>query len=100
MIDDKTVEHISILARIQITEKEKKKFQEDLSSILSYIDKLNEVNTDTVKPLYQITGLVNSMRADNYRGVFKINEELNSKLIGQAPEKENNFIRVKSVLNK
>ena len=53
------VEKISDLARINLTEEEKKKFQKELSSILDYVDKLNEVNTDKVEPTYQVTGLRN-----------------------------------------
>ena len=99
-MDIKTIKHVSGLARVDLTEKEEEKMKTDLSSILSYIDKLNQVNTDEVEPLYQTTGLVNSMRSDEYRGDFKMDEALNSKLIGQAPAKQDNFIKVKSVLNK
>ena len=74
--------------------------RDELSSILGYVEQLNKVNTDGVEPLYQITGLVNSMREDKNRGDFEMDEELNKKLIGQAPDKENRFIKVKSVLNK
>jgi len=72
----------------------------DLSSILDYIGQLNSVNTDSVEPLYQTTGLVNSMRTDEDRGEFKMDEDLNKKLIGQAPDKQERFLRVKSILNK
>lgn len=100
MITEKNIEHLAELARIKITEKEQKGLEEDLSSILGYIEKLNEVDTDAVEPLYQTTGLVNSVRKDENRSEFKMNEVLNEKLIGQAPHKENGFIKVKSILNK
>lgn len=114
MIDSKTIEHLAELARIKITEKprrsgrgpdipssgEKDTLVKDLSSILGYIEKLNEVDTNTVEPLYQTTGLVNSVRNDEDRNEFKMSEALNEKLIGQSPHKENRFIKVKSILNK
>ena len=99
-MDIKTVKHIASLARIELTEKEEYKMKDELSSILSYVEQLNKVKTDGVEPLYQTTGLVNSRREDKYRGDFKMNEELNAKLIGQAPDKENRFLKVKSILNK
>lgn len=99
MLTDKKVKHIASLARIKINEKEEKGFKKDLSSILEYIDKLNEVDTTKVKPLYQTTGLVDSFRSDESRGEFKIDENLNEKLIGQAPHKEGRFVKVKSVLS-
>ncbi len=98
MLSDKEVKHIATLARIKIDEKEEKSLKKDLSSILEYIEKLNEVDTTGVEPLYQTTGLVNSFRTDEPRGEFKIDADLNEKLIGQAPHKENRFVKVKAVL--
>ncbi|OGN09141.1 MAG: hypothetical protein A2998_00320 [Candidatus Staskawiczbacteria bacterium RIFCSPLOWO2_01_FULL_37_25b] len=100
MLTEKEIKHVAQLARIKITEKEEEKFKKELSAILDYINKLGEVNTENVDPLYQVTGLVNSMRSDDYRRDFVIDEDLNKKLIDQAPDKEEGFIKVKSVLNK
>ena len=98
MLTDKEVKHIADLARIKISEKEEQSLKKDLSSILEYINKLNEVDTTGVEPLYQTTGLVDSFRSDESRGEFKMDENLNEKLIGQAPHKDDRFIKVKSVL--
>ena len=94
------IKHIAKLARIKLTGKEEEKFGKELSSILDFIDQLNKADTSKIEPAYQITGLVNSFRSDEHRKDFKMNEDLNEKLIGQAPHKENRFIKVKSVLNK
>ena len=98
MLTDKEVKHIAGLARIKINEKEEKGLKKDLSSILEYIDKLNEVDTEKVEPLYQTTGLIDSFRTDEPRGEFKMDENLNEKLVGQAPHKEGRFVKVKAVL--
>ena len=100
MITDKEISHLAELSRIKITEKEKGNLKKDLSSILDYINQLNEVGTNDVEPLYQTTSLVNVAREDADRGEFKMNEQLNEKLIGQAPHKENRFIKVKSIFKK
>jgi len=100
MLTDKEVKHIAGLARIKINEKEEKNLKKDLSSILEYIDKLNEVDTTGIEPLYQTTGLVDSFRSDEPRGEFVMNENLNEKLIGQAPASEKRFIKVKSVFSR
>jgi len=100
MITNEEIRRIASLARVKIDEKDEKKFQKDLGSILEYIEKLNEVDTTGVEPLYQTTGLVDSFRSDESRGEFKMDESLNEKLIGQAPNKEDRFIKVKSILNK
>lgn len=100
MITEKDVQRVAALARINLAEKEGKKFQKDLSSVLGYIEKLNEVDTARVNPLYQTTGLVNATRPDEYRKDFVMDETLNELLIGQAPHTQNRFINVKSVLQK
>jgi len=99
-MDSKTIQHIARLARIRLTDKEEDKMKGELSSILNYISQLNKVDTESVEPLYQTTGLINSLRDDEYRKDFEMNEDLNSRLVGQAPDKEKRFIKVKSVLNK
>jgi|SRR3989338_5166092 len=100
MLTEKEVEHIAQLARIKLTEKEKDKFKRELSSILDFVKKLNELDTEGVEPLYQTTGIINALRSDEHRKDFEMNEDLNEKLIGQAPHKENRFIKVGSVLKK
>ena len=96
MLTDTEVEHIAKLARIKITDSERETFKGELSSILDYVAKLNEVNTDNVQPLRQITGLSNMTRADEPK------EEAGNKelLVSQAPSKENNFVKVKSVFDR
>ncbi len=106
MLTEKEIKHIAELARIELTEKEEEKMKDELSSVLDYVVQLNKVNTDQVEPLYQTTGLVNSIRKDEHRTepsegqIFEMDEKLNKALIGQAPEKENSFIKVRSVLSK
>lgn len=94
------IKHIAKLARIKLTEKEEEKFSKELSSVLDFINQLNEVDTSKVEPAYQITGLVNSFRPDEHRKDFEMDENLNEKLVGQAPAKEARFIKVGSVLTK
>ena len=63
-LDPAAVRHIGKLARLRLTEQEVEKFAPELSSILQYIDKLAEVNTDDVEPTSQVTGLSNVFRED------------------------------------
>lgn len=58
------VEHIARLARLGLTPEEIEKYQTELSSILDYVEKLNEVDTENVEPTAQVTGLKNVMRED------------------------------------
>ncbi len=64
MLTREQVLKIAKLARLGITDAEVEKYQVQLSGIISYIDKLNEVNTDGVEPTAQVTGLLNCFRKD------------------------------------
>jgi len=56
------VKHVAKLANLPLTDEEIKKFQEQLSSVVSYIDELQEVDTKDVEPTSQTTGLENVFR--------------------------------------
>ncbi len=99
-LTDKEIQHIASLARIKLSPAEEEKFKQDLGSILDYINKLNEVNTDNIEPLFQSTGLVNSARKDENSKDFVMDEALNKRVIDQAPHKENRFIKVRSVISR
>lgn len=58
------VSHVAKLANLPLTDREKNKFEKQLSSILEYIEKLNEVDTKGIEPTSQVTGLENVTRED------------------------------------
>lgn len=61
------VEHVALLARLNLSEDEKELFAEQLSSILQYVDQLNELDTSNVEPLYHILPIFNVFRADEVK---------------------------------
>lgn len=58
------IEHLVKLASLELSETEKKTFQNQLQEVLTYISKLQEVNTDKTEPIGHITGLENVNRQD------------------------------------
>ncbi len=88
------IEHIAKLARLDLTEAELNKYGSQLSSILNYIDQLKEVDVADVPATAQVTGMENIFREDEVKDWDKkeIGEALN-----QAPELENNQIKVRRV---
>lgn len=62
LLDD--VKHIAKLSRLELSEEEVGKYQGQLSSVLSYVEQLNEVNTDSVEPTANVTGLSDIERED------------------------------------
>jgi len=95
MITKKQVEHVAKLARLGLSEKEKTKLTQELSAILDFIDKLNQVKTDKVEPTAQVTGLENIKRED--KGRQKTKKETD-KLLELVPEVENRYVKVKAIL--
>ncbi len=61
-IDLETVRHVARLARLRLSSEEETRMQEDLSAVLAYVDKLNQLPTDDLEP----TGWV-FPRAADYR---------------------------------
>jgi len=91
-ISEKDIEYCAQLARLELTNQEKEKFLEQLSSILGYFNKLGELKLEKVDPIYQVTGQENVMREDEVK-----NNEDRDNLLKNTPEEEGGFIRVKSV---
>lgn len=63
----KEVEHVALLARLSLNEQDKKLFGEQLSFILEYADKLNELDTKGVEPLAHILPAFNVFRSDEVK---------------------------------
>ena len=100
-INSEQVQHIAKLARIELTDQEKRKFQKELSSILDYVEKLNKIGTSKIERIAQITGLKDVMREDT-RMKMRIKSELDTnvqkKILKQVPDKKDNYIKVPKIL--
>ncbi len=87
------VKQIAKLARLGLTDGEVGKFSAQLSDILTYSKMLDEVNTDGVEPIAQITGLQNILFSDEEKGC-----EFTDKLLKQSPQDiQDHMIKVKNV---
>ncbi len=58
------VQHVALLARLNLRKDEEEKYAEQLGSILQYADKLNELDTEGVEPLDHILPVFNVFRED------------------------------------
>ena len=92
MITEKQVEHLAKLARLDITEQEKRKYAEQISSILIYFKQLAEVDTTNVQATDHVTGLLNVMRPDEPKNIFSARQVMNA-----APEVKDKQIKVPAV---
>jgi aspartyl-tRNA(Asn)/glutamyl-tRNA(Gln) amidotransferase subunit C len=58
------IEHLAILARLKLTDAEKEKFSNQMGTIIEYIEKLSELDTENVEPTAHVLGLNNVFRED------------------------------------
>lgn len=87
-ISIKEVRHIAHLARIELTDKEVRKFQKQLENIINYFDKLNEVDTKGIEETSQVTGIVNKLRKDEVRDFLSKKHSLQN-----VPKRENDLVK-------
>lgn len=88
-IDIQTVEKIAHLARLSLSEQEKESMVSDLSKILDFMDKLNEVDTEKVEPLIYLNEEAHKPRADE---VIKISTK--EEILKNAPKTDGNHFQV------
>jgi aspartyl-tRNA(Asn)/glutamyl-tRNA(Gln) amidotransferase subunit C len=92
----KEIQHIASLARLELNDRELEKYGSQLSDILTYINQLQEVDTTDVEPTAQVTGLTNVWREDEIKDW---DSQERKEALAQAPEIEDEQIRVKRVLD-
>ena len=91
-ISKEDIEHVAKLARLELNDKEKEKFTQELGAILNYVAELNQTDTSNVAEVGQISGLANIARADEVT-----NKNNREKMLANAAEQKDGFIKVKKV---
>ena len=92
-IDKNTINKIARLSRIKLEDKESDDYIKDLNSILDWVDQLNEVNTENVEPLNNISSSTLPKREDVAKDVNSSNE-----ILENAPDKLEGFFAVPKVV--
>jgi aspartyl-tRNA(Asn)/glutamyl-tRNA(Gln) amidotransferase subunit C len=87
------VAYIAELARLRFTEPEQDKMTNELNTILQYIEKLNEIDTEGVEPLSSIHDPINVLRADVEKTSLS-----NAEALKNAPDKQDRFFKVPKVI--
>jgi aspartyl-tRNA(Asn)/glutamyl-tRNA(Gln) amidotransferase subunit C len=93
MITRQDVEHVAELARLELTAAEKEQFITQLNSILTYIDKLNELDTRDVEPTSHVIPMSNVWRDDELRASLD-----RAKALHNAPEESHFFFKVPRII--
>ncbi len=90
----KDVEHIAELAHLKFNKDELNNFTKQMNEILSYVEKLNELETENVEPLSHPVESYNVFRKDEVKQSVSTEEALKN-----APKKDEQFFRVPKVIN-
>jgi len=97
MISKDEVKKIAGLARIKIS-KEEEKLQKDISSILEYMDTLNEADVLTVNPQINAAVISSVVREDEIiERNLREEEETAAIIVKSSPDHDNGFIKVKAL---
>lgn len=94
-VDNRLIEHLSHLARLNVNEVEREELKVDLQKMINFVNTLQEVDTTGVKPLLSIASQNNVLRDD-----VVISNTSKEDILLNAPNKNNNFFKVLKVIKK
>jgi len=94
-IDEKVVDHIAHLARLEFTGESKVAIQQDMERIITFMDKLSEVDTNGVEPLIFMSDEVNVLRED-----IPVDSLTHEEALKNAPKRDSDYFRIPKVLSK
>jgi aspartyl-tRNA(Asn)/glutamyl-tRNA(Gln) amidotransferase subunit C len=87
------VQHLAQLARLRLTDDEEAQLTEELSRILEFMDKLNQLDTAAVEPLAHVIDIVNAFREDEVT-----NRPSPDAILANAPATDQSFFQVPKIL--
>ena len=95
VVNDELIDQLANLAKLAFEPAEKAEVKKDLQKMISFIEKLNELDTTGVEPLLFMTGEVNILREDEVKGSISREAALLN-----APLKDDRFFKVPKVIKK
>jgi aspartyl-tRNA(Asn)/glutamyl-tRNA(Gln) amidotransferase subunit C len=93
-IDIKTVDEVAHLARLEFNDSSKAEILNDMNRMLSFVDKLSELNTENVEPLIYMTNERNILREDVPEITLTQKEALKN-----APKKDSDYFKAPKVID-
>ena len=94
-IDTETVDKIAHLARLEFENEAKEQIIKDMNNMLSFIDKLNEIDTSNVEPLIYMSDELNVLRDDEVK-----QEITQAEALKNAPKHDSDYYKVPRVIEK
>ena len=84
VITDETIDYVGILAKLELSDEEKEQAKKDMTNMLDYVGKLNELDTEGVEPMSHTFSVNNVFRED-----VVTNGDDRENMLANAPEERN-----------
>ncbi len=94
-VDIQTVDKLAELSKLEFDDAAKQEIVGDLNRILTFVEKLKELDTENVEPLIYMNDEINVLRKDEEKTTITQDEALKN-----APDKDSDYFRVPKVLSK
>ena len=92
-LTDEQVQHVALLARLGLSEAERERLRDQLTTILEHIDQLRELDLAAIPPTAQVIPREPVLRDDEVRPSLTVEQ-----VLANAPRGENGFIKVRAGL--
>lgn len=92
-ITDELFDNLALLSRLQFNQQEREEIKKDLQRMISFVEKLNEVDTTGVEPLLHMSDVTDVYRSDRVEGSMGREQAL-----ANAPLADSAFFKVPKVI--
>lgn len=92
-ITKKDIEHVALLARLELSENEKDIYTSQVGSILKYVENISRVNTQGIEPTTHAVPMSKSLRED-----ISIKSIAHEDILMNAPEKDRGYFKVPRII--
>jgi aspartyl-tRNA(Asn)/glutamyl-tRNA(Gln) amidotransferase subunit C len=110
-VTEKDVSYVAGLANLELTEDERARMVRDLNSILEYVDRLSELNTENVEPMAQVSDRygVDQAKQGSERFAYAAREDIlyglrkslpHEEALANAPDVDDDFFKVPKVIER
>ena len=94
-VNDELIDKLATLARLEFDAEEKQEIKKDLTRILNFVEKINELDLENVEPLIFMSSEVNIMREDEVKKEISKDEALMN-----APKHDSDYFKVPKVIGR
>lgn len=94
MLDREQVRHVAFLARLELSPEEEETFTQQLGDILTYVEQLQELDTESVDPTFHALDTPQVTRADEVKPWSDLEA-----ILENAPDRDEQFFKVPRILN-